>query len=695
MENIINAAPMVIDQGIWDRSPRTVPRGNTNIPQHLPLLYGFFEKGPIGRHYQDHGESSVTQVYGDASFDVNDKYFTHQTPFINVTVSAGNNLVIHRLVAPDATDVANVALYLDVLEEEVPLYEKDADGSLVLDNDGLPVKAKDSDQNPITVTGYKVAWVTESVSVPVGEYQRGELTIRPGIQSNLAGDSIQYPIFEFAAKDVGEAGNKLAVRIHAALESDLVPFPAQLLVEGKNYPYYFSMRKLVDPVTGITSDVLNTMGSSSVTFAAEPAAIDPVSGAVVDLAKVTRDLYIDAPVHLASGLGTAYTYTNNLATVLGMFYNSEKNITDAFKDDEINNVESNLYAVNIISFVNSNGSPYQSVKVEDVTGSIRLTRNTSIFLGGASDGSISESLMDTLVAADLENYNNSLHEYNDLVIHPESIIYDSGFSLATKKVFPKFISRRKDTFVALSTYAHNATYVTLDQQYSIGTALKTMLELYPESVTFGTSVKRGILVLGSGELINSLYTKRVPVLYEVLYKAARFMGAANGAWKAGYEFDRAPGSIITQLKNIDVTWVPTSTRNTLWSVGLNFVLNYSVRSQFFPALQTVNEDDTSVLNSFFTAIAASYLNKVAHSAWREFSGSMSLTSGQLVEALNSYVEAQVKDKFNEMFVIQPDAHVTELDELRGYSFTIPIKLYANNMRTVATVRTETYRMSDL
>jgi len=358
------------------------------------------------------------------------------------------------------------------------------------------------------------------------------------------------------------------------------------------------------------------------------------------------------------------------------------------------------------------------MKLVDVEGGVRLTKNTNIWLSGAKDGIMSTWLMNGLVAADMDNYNNGLHEYNDLVLHPESIIYDSGFSLETKKVLAKFISRRKDTFVVLSTFEQpyrnpfldlqsaisdsasgsapeSGAPQTLDEQYSVGVALKTMLELYPESATFGTPVMRGMVIGGSGEIINSLYTPRVPVTYEVVYKAARYMGAKNGAWKNGFLFDRAPQSVVTQLKNIDVTWVPASTRNTLWSVGVNFVLNYKIRTQFFPALQTVYENDTSVLNSFFTAVAISYLNKVQHAAWREFSGSISLTNAQLEEAVNTFIANQVKDKFDGKFVVIPDTVVTELDEIRGYSWTSNIKIYANNMKTVMTAQVEAYRSSDL
>ena len=695
MADILNAAPMVVDLGTKDSSIRTVPSSPLEVPQHLPKFYIFAEKGPVGPFYMDLGEASLTQVYGDDTFDVNKKYYTHQTVFLQAAAAAGNNCVVHRLVPPDAKDVANVAFYLDVLPTQVPVYKKNSDGSLELDNNGNPVPQKDSNGNPITVAGYKVAWVVDKTVAPVGQYQPGVLTQRPGVQVDGSTQSTQYPIFEFAAADFGEGGNKLAVKMYASMQTDVIPFQSNILNDGKMYPYYFQMTKIANPVTGKTISFLNSFGAEYTKFVTKANGVDPASGAVIDLKKVVTDQYIDLPQSTATGLGKVHVYQNNLNTVLELFYNSEKIIADPHRDNVINNTENNHHALNILSFASSNGSPYQSIKLVDISGSIRLTKNTNVFLSGSSDGTISEQLLDSLVIEDMDKYNNSLHEYNDLVKHPESIIYDSGFSLNTKKAMAKFISRRKDTFVVLSTYAHNAPSTNLSDQYSVAVALKTMLELYPESASFGTPVMRGMVVGGSGYLIDSLYTKRVPLTYEILYKAARYMGAENGAWKNGFCFDKAPLSVVTQIKNIDVTWVPASTRNTLWNVGLNFVLNYEVRRQFFPALQTVYENDTSVLNSFFTAVAIAYLNKVAHAAWREFSGDISLTAAQLEEQVNMFVSDRVKDKFDDKFVIIPEATVTEHDALRGYSWTLPIKIYANNMKTVMTTYVEAYRMSDL
>lgn len=695
MIDIKNAAPMVIDNGVRDLSVRNSVAGSLITPQHMPKFYIFAETGPIGPNFVDFSTDSLTSLYGNETFNPQSKYYTHQTPFLQAAAAAGNNCVVHRLISPDAKDKANVVLYLDVLPTQVPIYVKQSNGSHLLDSNGGPVPATDSSGNPITVAGYKVCWVTDYTEATLGAYEIGTLPVRNGIQVDGAIQSTQYPIFEIAADHAGDFGKKLASRFYAGLQSDQYPFATNFLNDAKVYPYYFQMLRVIDPVTGKILPMLNGYGSQFSRFTVKKGAIDPTSSLTIDFTKVVTEQYMDVAFSETTGVGGIATYFDNVAHVLGLFYEAEKVISDPFRDSVINTTEDNRYAFNFIGFTSSNGSPYQAVKPVSVPGSVRLTRNTNLFLDGSDDGSISMDLLDRYVSDDMDQYDTPTSEYNDVVLHPASIIYDSGFGMQTKKNLCKFISRRKDTFVVLSTFAHNNAASLLADQYSIGVSLKTMLELYPESSVFGTPVMRGMIISGSAYIVNHPYKGRAALTYEVLCKAARYMGASNGAWKNGYAFDKAPLSVITFMKDVDVTWVPAVTRNAMWAVGLNFALNYKVKTQFFPALQTVYENDTSVLNSFFTAVAISYLNKVAHAAWREFSGSIGFTNAQLEERVNTYVAGLVKDKFDGMFVIIPEAKVTEEDAMRGYSWNLNIKVYANNMKTVCSTSVESYRMSDL
>lgn len=695
MVEIDNASPRVIDLGTRDLSMPTQEVSSLATPQHMPKFYIYASSGVVGPQYVELEKQSLTSAYGNETFNVKGKYYTHQTAFLQCVAKNGNNCVVQRLIPPDAKDRANVIMYLDVLPTQVPVYTKQVDGSVMLDGSGNPVPQLDGAGDPVTVAGYKVCWIPDYKETALGGYEVGLASVRQGVQVDGATQSTQYPMFEIPAKFVGEDGMKLAACFYAAMKTDLYTFPAGFLNDGKVFPYYFKLKKLVNPSTGRIDPVLNGYGAQFARFTMKEGSVDPVSGISTDFKETMDSQYTESVVAGSTGLGVTHTYFSNINIVAQMLYNAEKVISDNHRDDQVNSVENNIYALNMLSFTSSNGSPYQAVKLVDTVGSLRLTRNTNIFLKGAFDGTITNGLLDQQVAEDMAMYDDPTSEYNDMVMHPASTVYDSGFSMATKLTLPKMIAYRKDTFVTLSTYAWNNTANMLADQISIGIALKTMLEMYPESDHFGTPVMRGMILVGSGTILNHSYKKRLPMSYELAYMASRFMGATSGAWKNGFLFDKVPLNIISQMENLDTTWVPTPTRAAMWTIGLNFPLNYQIKRQFFPALQTAYPYDTSVLNSYFTVVACSYLNKIAHAAWRQFTGAISLTPAQLEDAVNLYVSNAVKDKFDGLFKIVPMAKVTEFDARRGYSWTLPIKIGANNMMTVMTTYTEGHRLTDM
>jgi hypothetical protein len=563
--------------------------------------------------------------------------------------------------------------------------------------DGIPVPVSGYG-GPVTVAGYKVAWVATRDSAKLDNNTFGCKEIGVGTIPN--GASVRYPVLEFCASYPGSAGNAIGVTLAPQLQSDTSPFSATVFNESKNYPYTFMLKKIVNELTGKLGVVKNNFASTFANFLLEKNKRDTGTGAFVDAAKVISSAYVRTLDDINTNLlGYVHVYDDNVLTLLTMFYNAEKLVTDTYRDSLINNAGGtpNLYAINLLTFTSSNGSPYQAIKVVDTGESVRLGKDVTVMLGGGTDGTMTIDAFDAAVAADLVNYNDPAHGYMDLVLHPESHIYDTGFEMATKKAMANFIARRRDTYAVCGTYVYgdDTTDESLQTQISRAQALQSTFALYPESVVFGTPVVRASIVSGGCLIANSLYEARVPVTIAVAIKAARYMGASNGKWKNGYIFDSAPNSVLTEVTDVDSTWIPTTTRNALWSAGITFTGNYTTRQRFLTAMKTVYSNDTSVLNSFFVATAICYLNKIEHAAWREFTGNISLTPGQFKTAVNNFVATQLKDAFDGKFVIIPDCQITEFDANRGYSWTLVVKIGANNMRTVCTTSVEAYRMADL
>ncbi len=687
---IVNAAPMVIDLGTQDLSTAQIPALPESLPQHLPKFYLYAQKGPTTPQLVV-GASRIN-TYGAASFDLLGPYANHATALANLIDAQGNQCMIQRVVPTDAGPPANFLLSLDILPVTVDVYERNSDGSLTLNSNGSPIPTG------ATTAGYNVKWVVSNQNTISGlNAEFGNATIVPGDQTNTTTNvqSQRYPIFEFQAGSQGSYGNLCGIRMWAPLANN-PSFPSTMFDTLRAYPYNFAMVQSAS--ANVSPSIVPTiLNDQQVMTTLLPNSIDPTTGAQLYVGNVLIQSYqnLNDPTYppVYGNFSMVAIYQNNINTVLNMFYAAELPNINAFSD--ITSNPQDMYMMNIASFTSSQGAPYTAIVPVMAANSVTMSQYTNVMAGGASDGTMNDTLFGELVATEVAAYLDPNSSVQDIAMNPESIIYDTGFPLATKQAMCSFVGLRHDTFVVLSTYDVLQPQLTQDQEMSTAIALRTRLQMFPESSYFGTGVMRGMVVGYSGTLLNSQYSTPVPLTFEIGIKSAIYMGASNGAWKTGYNFSGAPGSILQYVVNPTISWLPGTVRNKAWGAGLNWVQTYDRKSCFFPALKTVYDDDTSVLNSYFTAMAICTLNKIAHAAWREFSGVDNLTNAQLADKVNSFISNNTQGIFDGKYVIVPQAFFTDSDVARGYSWTLPIKLYANNMKTVMTTYTQAYRMSSL
>ena len=695
---IVNAAPMVIDYGAQDLSFRTLPREPEAIPQHLAKFYLYAQKGPTTPQLVSGIERQ--NIYGEKTFDLRSKYANHSTVFANAVNAEGSAAMIERVVPEDAGPEASIIFWLDVLPTSLDVYARDpATGTVLTDSNGNvlpPIEQAD---------GYIAKWVITHHATKADLASFGTLTTTTGNQTDTitGATSTRYPIFELKASSQGEYGNLCGLRVWSPTGDAM---PIKMMSANRAYPVNIAMIRAKD--AGSTASAVPTIfGERTIMATLKPGTIDPdtdkqlfIGDTLIQSYQNLTDLRYPA---VFGDFNKFAIYNDNIKKLLTDFHAAESKLDpvsgfplylENFHDFSAD--ADDIYLFNMLTGQTSTGGMYKTFKLATSSDAIVLSEYMDIKARGGSDGTMNDVEHAKLVSQRVLNYQDPLHEVQDLAVNVESIIYDTGFPKETKKDLISFISRRKDTFVVLSTFSVTDNGIlSADNEHALAVSLRSMLQMYPESDYFGTPTMRGMIIGRSGVYRNSLYTGRLPLSLEVAIKAARYMGAGNGRWTNGRHFDGAPGSIVDNMTDISITWVPASVRNRNWDVGLNWVQSYDRRSFHFPALKTVYTDDTSVLNSFFTAIAICELNKVAHAAWREFTGVSNLTPAQLVERVNNFVIARTQNRFDARFVIQPDANLTEMDRLRGFSWTLPIKIYAQNMRTVMTTYVQAYRMEDL
>lgn len=690
---IINAAPMVIEYGTQDLSTVQLPIQPENIPQHLPKFYLYTQKGPTNPQLVQ--GVSRTNIYGVDSFDVRKKYANYATVMANNIDAQANSCMIQRIKPDDAGANANIILYLDVLPTTIETTQRNPDGSIVIGSNGTSVSNG-------TTQGFQVKFVYAYDNTDNNTF--GQKTIIPGDQVDTSVTpnvtSQRYPIMELAASSFGEWANNIGIRIWAPT-SDVNPdIPMQVIQKNRVYPYYISAISRPD-IYSSASQTTTIFGDRFVKVTFEPNTVNPAN----DSQMYIGDTFLNAYQNLNNpgfppvigDFGSLYVYNNNIDTLLKQFYTAEIPFANAqWSDFATQPTNPNDYTLfNFIGGTSSSNVPYQSYQFVDSSTSISLTSVTNIYAKGGFDGTMNDTNYATSVSNLVKAYADPNDPVQDLAVNVESIMYDPGYPLQTKYDMISFIAQRKDTFVVLSVFDVNGPVMQSSEEYATAIALRTRMQMYPESEYFGTPVTRGMIIGRSGMLVNSQYKRRVPLTNEVAIMAAKYMGAANGRWTSGQNFDGAPGSVVKNMYDISITYVPASVRNVNWAVGLNWVQNYDRSSLFFPALKTVYDDDTSVLNSFITAMAVCQLNKISHRAWREFSGVSNLTNASLIDKVDTFISNAAAYIFDKRFVIQPATFISNADAMRGFSWTTPIKLYAPNMKTVMTTYVQAYRLDSI
>jgi hypothetical protein len=387
-------------------------------------------------------------------------------------------------------------------------------------------------------------------------------------------------------------------------------------------------------------------------------------------------------------------YDDNVATVLQMLYAAEFPLVDGFSDFDGSTDEQ--YRFNAFTAVSSYNVPYHSFQL--VTGapnSVRLADTNTIYAKGGGDGTMTDAAFADLVKAKLVEYGDKNSPRQDSVNNPENIFWDSGFPVDVKKAMANFIAIRKGTYVQAATHVVGGPALTDDQERSLAIALTSTLQGFPESEYYATATVRASVIAGSGYLLNSKYSKALPVAIDRATKWASYMGASNGKWVPNKKPDVTPNNQVSMLRDVNVVFRPADARYKDWDAGMVWPEPYTMDMLYFPQHQTVYPDDTSVLNSAITAFACATLNAVAEKAHRDFTGRSDLTKDQIAEGINNHILNQVDGVYDNRFIVLPQTTFSADDEQRGFSWTTIIKVGAPMMETVQTFSVETYRKDDL
>ena len=690
MPTIQNAAPQYILNGIQDLSGRPPVIDPAQVPSHLPHIFLFTERGPLEPQLVVGGSRAT--MYGSESFNLRSPYATHQTVLANVINEQANQVMLQRVVPSDIADEATLTLSLELVEQEIPLYERGPDGGYLLDGSGDRIVDA---AGPIN--GYQARWVVTDIASSGDDFgARGTST--GSLIGTGSAQSIIYPIMDIKVSHKGSYGNRQGIRLSAPLASDTDATDEDVIYTENTFIFRAQLVEL--PKNSSSPIVIQTLlGEQAVDFSFKPDVLNTKFDSDLDIRNVLLQSYQDlepSDVPKTFGpFGDLHVYDDNVSTILGLLFEAEKD-QGTIPYDADDTETDYRYLFNFFTNKNHEGVPYYTLDLlGPADGGITLSADHTHYAAGGDDGTLSGSEFDTTVGNIVDFYDQQPWPMLDDAVYPQSCIYDSGFTLETKYKLLKPIALRKDMWVVLSTQDANAPQLSASEESSVAIALRAAARAYPESEVYGTATCRALVIAQSGYLINSQWKGLLPLTIELAEKSARYMGASNGIWKDGLGFDVPGNNHVRMFKEVNNAFKPARARNRDWDNGMVWAQNYDRRSLFFPAVQTVYNDDTSVLNAALTMMCAVELEKVCARVWRDLTGISYLTDGQFIERSDTLITEAVNGRFDGRFVIVPLTTITGNDEQRGYSWTTEITLYAPNMKTVGSYTITARRISDL
>lgn len=679
--------PQNINYGAKDGSALAIPLKPIVISGHTGLVFGYGEKGPLTPTIVNGGHFNA--LFGSKTLDRKAPYFTSSSRTAEVLSGAGNSFIYKRILPPDNNTIANVTLYVDFIADTVDIYKRHLDGSIVYDDDGEPVVDKSDD-------GYRLKLISEVEEIAANA-PTGKKTITDGYMTKSDDDdkkSSLIPIAEFRAAYQGASYNNDGITLSIPSSKD-----ADANVGAANFalPILLQIINRKD-VNTTGKPVFNTLGTDKSQFTFKPNAVHGLTNEGVNLqdsvAVWSNTTSIGETVYPT--LDKPYTYDSNLLDIVNQLHSTEKVYANAdIKDDDGNvignttswfdfiegiDVMQQAWANNMLSAISTKNVPAMTFYMDDTSVDLPAGRKEislgtiPIYLNGGTDGTMNTTNLNAGIRDYMSKYGDANDPIQDIAVNIESVLYDTGVDIETKKSLVNFIKLRKDTAVVLSTVTDGIILPDANSHKQVASVLKTELMMAPESTFHNTSVTRALIVVGSGEDVTDPAVARYPLTMHVAKKTAYLMGGHT--WKAEFMFDRGGKNIIEDFINVEPATVSNLVADNIWNLGAIWPTDYDIKSKHFLSMQNVYDVERSALGNWFMAMALTVDAKVAGALHRMYSGSTELTPAQFIVALEADANRML-DVFDNVIQASAKVVITNIDVQNGFSWHLESTLLGN------------------
>lgn len=573
-----------------------------------------------------------------------------------------------------------------------------------------------------TVPGYKVAW---RGAIRTDE----ELKSRPlGWDGSVATENFTwFPLVDVEATNPGAWGEFYGIKLYFDQQVNTL---SGIITNGAA-TYSLSPIEVLQDAT-VPSAVVDAFGQSTVTGVIKPDVVDEETELDLSLDKRVKRAYSGK-----QALPLSFYYIQNNWNVVGtMLMKQELEIRQAayafYKDAGLEYVlieegatpEENVYGVktfvddlvpgkdgkattkadvealpecgymaNIASFRDSNGVPMFSVYACDktdpfVTSDSRLiptdviipSSDTPIKLGGGLDGPIEDWNIEEYMRAEIRAAQAGVQDYLvDYWRCPFNVMYDTGWSLKTKKAVLDFTGVRDDlvavigTQITWKTPKTVSTVVTPNSRMddeSIGALLRAYALLMKEDTENGTTACRAKIFCHAGKTSDH-DDKWLPYTLWMALKNAEYLNK-DYIWQEAKEL---PFSSVECFTETSWTAASEDTKSRVWNAGLNYVQFYDMTHIHFASVRSVYSYETSILVDAGVVDALTFMKHITRRSWSTWAGS-TRKAAELNQCITADLNSRLSYMLHGKFEHNVNVYQTTEDMNLGYARHVDLELIA-------------------
>lgn len=668
-----SSLPRVINKGIKDDTPVPIVAPVESLPIRLPL---FLVNAPWGEYdrprYVD--TAAVTTYYGAETLQPLSKWFNHQSLFLRSQLSNAGKALTVRMKMPGAKQ-AQARFAVDLIADQIPLWKRNADNSIRLDAQG----------NKIPTGETALGWRLQHRKLSIGiDAATGESTFGAAVKSDGTltssidgGVSALYPVMDEAARFEGGKGNNLGSRLIARTINSNIP--ADETVHAAVGSYVYTMQFVQRADSASTATQIRTINSApTIDFTFKKGTINKSTGLQYSADKVIIPAYESTDPLTFTGFGPLeklHVYNASITELLTLLAAAE--------DAHLGNTEPTPPdMINFLTGVDINGNPYHTLSIEGPEkGGLMFGESSNHYMLGGDDGDTSVEAYNEVVDTLLSDLSASDVPFASIALMPYDSVFDSGFPVETKLKFAAFHNLRPDVMPHICTQDVLKRLNTPEEDASIGITLRSTFRSLVESTDSGTPTTRVCFTGNAGYLINDDYDGLVPFMEYLLILGAKYLGAEDGEMKSNYSFGKGEKTTITRYRDHNVRFRTDEARNPDWNNGLNLAIGYDMSRLFWPGVQSIHENHTSILHSYLNVVIACNLTRIGNIVWREQAGDDETPDDVFLDDVNAKVIQKTTGKYDGRVDVTPNAYYNA-EDAGGFSWHLDIGMAGQNMKTV-------------